>query len=304
MQRTEQGEAGNNPRRWLCLPALLFCAVDATLTLAGQDPEYWAGGWSPVNEANPVGKVLLSLHAVAFLAGIACWCVVFCLAILRLPEPLAVVTGLGVAVSHAVGAATWLLIWNVAWPWSLVAAILLLVGADAAIWQCWKRFRGPALDSGEGGQREWRRLFAYDAWANREAAAALRKAAAPPPRALQLLAHIAAAQQIWWARLQGEPAGTPVWPELTLEQSEAALAELEVRWQKFLADLSASGLARGVSYSNFAGERWVTPVAEILHHVVLHGGYHRGQIATYLRLAGCDAAATDYIVAVRRGLPE
>ncbi len=304
MDRLAQGISRSTSRFWLCLPALLFCAVDAALTLAGQDAEYWAGGWTPVNEANPVGKVLLSLHVLAFLAGIACWCGVFCLLILRLPEPLAVVTGLGVAVSHAVGAATWLLIWNVPWPWGLVASILLLVGADAVIWQCWKRFRGPGRETADGERRALQRLFAYDAWANRVVAAALRKAGTPPLRALQLLAHIAAAQEIWWGRIRGQPVATPVWPEQTLEQTEAALAELAVRWQKYFAGLDPGELARVVAYTNFAGETWRNTVADILRHVLLHGSYHRGQIATHLRQASCDPAATDYIFAVRGGLVE
>ncbi|HEY6147556.1 MAG TPA: DinB family protein [Thermoanaerobaculia bacterium] len=36
-------------------------------------------------------------------------------------------------------------------------------------------------------------------------------------------------------------------------------------------------------------------------HVVIHGGYHRGQIAAELRAAGFTPAYTDYIEAVRRG---
>jgi uncharacterized damage-inducible protein DinB len=37
-------------------------------------------------------------------------------------------------------------------------------------------------------------------------------------------------------------------------------------------------------------------------HVVLHGGYHRGQIASELRAAGFTPAYTDYVEAVRRNL--
>jgi len=37
----------------------------------------------------------------------------------------------------------------------------------------------------------------------------------------------------------------------------------------------------------------------ILSHVIIHGGYHRGQIAILLRQAGSDPAVTDFIAYVR-----
>ena len=52
---------------------------------------------------------------------------------------------------------------------------------------------------------EFRRLFAYDDWANREALAAVTRAAGAPPRALQLVGHIIGAQELWWARLHDGP---------------------------------------------------------------------------------------------------
>src|SRR5207253_5968731 len=117
------GDPGMKRRFWLCGPAVLFCLLDATLTLAGQDPEYWQGTRTQVNEANPVGHWLLSWHELAFVAGIAVWMAVFTTATLRLPAPFAALVALSVAVAHTVGAATWLLMWQVTWPWSLVAAI-------------------------------------------------------------------------------------------------------------------------------------------------------------------------------------
>jgi uncharacterized damage-inducible protein DinB len=43
----------------------------------------------------------------------------------------------------------------------------------------------------------------------------------------------------------------------------------------------------------------------VLTHVVLHGAYHRGQIAADLRAAGLEPPYTDFIEAARRGeIPE
>src|SRR5262249_34798100 len=149
-------------RMWLCGPAVLFCLLDATLTLAGQDPEYWNGARTQGNEANPVGRGLLKWHERAFVGGIALGILGSTPATLRLPAPFAAATALSVAVGHTVGAATWLLMWTVTWPWSLVAAIGLLVAADSTIWFCWKRFRGQPYFRRRSTpmQTELQRLFA------------------------------------------------------------------------------------------------------------------------------------------------
>ena len=289
-------------RLWLCGPAVLFCLLDATLTLAGQDADYWQGARTQVNEANPVGRVLLGWHELAFVAGILVWVAVVIGATLRLPAPFAALVALSVAVAHTVGAATWVLMWSM-WPWSLVAAIGLLVAADSTIWFCWTRFRGQPYFKRRStpAQTELQRLFAYDAWANREVAAALRKLDAPPERTVQLLAHIYAAQELWRSRMHGEPSKVAVWPALTLEQSEAALAEIAAHWRAYLAALTPGELGRRVTYTNSAGETFTSTVEDILRHVAMHGSYHRGQIATHLRLAGLPAAYTDYIHAARQG---
>jgi uncharacterized damage-inducible protein DinB len=148
---------------------------------------------------------------------------------------------------------------------------------------------------------DFNRLFAYDAWANREALASLRSAGSSPPKAVRALAHLVGAGRLWLARLE-ESRGKPpaVWPELSLEEAGAGIEELAAPWREFAA-ASDGALTRTVSYTNSKGEPWTSSVADILMHVVIHGAYHRGQIASELRAAGHAPAYTDYIEAVRRG---
>ena len=147
---------------------------------------------------------------------------------------------------------------------------------------------------------EFERLLAYDAWANREALVSLQAAGNPPPKAVKLLAHLVGAGRLWLARLEGSREKPPaVWPELSLEDAARGVEELAARWRGFLA--GGPELQRKVSYTNSKGEPWTSSVADILMHVVIHGGYHRGQIASELRAAGFAPAYTDYIEAVRRG---
>lgn len=149
-----------------------------------------------------------------------------------------------------------------------------------------------------------RTLFAYDDWANREALASLKAVPEPSPRAVQLMAHIVAAQELWWGRLHNEPPSIAVWPELTLSECERRLAELSVRWRSYLHGLTTEQLRAEAAYTNSKGERWTSAVEDVLRHVLTHGAYHRGQIATHLRAAGHEAAYTDYIHAVRQGMVE
>lgn len=149
---------------------------------------------------------------------------------------------------------------------------------------------------------DWKRLFAYDAWANREVLASLRAAGeSAPERARKRLAHVVGAQRLWLARIEsagGEPPA--VWPDLTLDEIGAAIGELVARWARLVTGLDEIELARTVTYVNSKGEPWSSAVGDVLMQVVLHGGQHRGQIASDLRDAGITPAYTDYIEAARR----
>ena len=148
----------------------------------------------------------------------------------------------------------------------------------------------------------FRRLFAYDDWANREVLASLRQN--QNARTLELLAHIFAAQRVWLERLLQEKQSVPVWPEFTLEQCESQAAELAQSWKKYLASIKTDGLQQTISYQNTKGEPFTSRTDDILMHIIMHSAYHRGQIATHVRAAGSTPAATDFIHAVRLGFVE
>src|SRR6185503_2698675 len=98
--------------------------------------------------------------------------------------------------------------------------------------------------------------------------------------ALRLLSHIIGAQWIWLARLRYESPKMAVWPELIIEQVPPELDTLRDAWRSLLksADLSST-----IEYRNSKGESWSSTGDDILTHVILHGAYHRGQIATLVR---------------------
>src|SRR5262249_25468732 len=148
------------------------------------------------------------------------------------------------------------------------------------------------------------RQFAYDTWANREVLAAVRASVKESKRPIQLIAHILSASRLWMERIKRQPQSLPVWPEFTHDECEAQATEIGRLWHEYLATMSPSGLIEKVSYKNSKGEPWNSLVGDIMDHVILHGAYHRGQVATHMRENGLTPAYTDFIHAVRKGLIE
>ena len=139
------------------------------------------------------------------------------------------------------------------------------------------------------------RLFEYDAWANREEVALLRSLAKPPENAIKILAHIIGTQWLFLGRLRRDPKPEIVWPDLQLDKIGAQVEKLAAAWP---AELGRTDV---VEYTNSKGEKWTSRADDILTHVILHGAYHRGQIATIVRGSGETPAYTDYIHCVRQG---
>ncbi|HXW99673.1 MAG TPA: DinB family protein [Candidatus Acidoferrales bacterium] len=147
-----------------------------------------------------------------------------------------------------------------------------------------------------------RRQFVYNAWANREVLTTIKGSGSDNPRALQLTAHIIAAERLWLERIMQKPQSLPVWPDFDFERCEAESTEQARRWREFFDQTSAEDLSRLISYKNSKGEPWDSTVEDILTHVAMHSAYHRGQIASHMRENGKIPAYTDYIHAVRQGL--
>lgn len=152
-------------------------------------------------------------------------------------------------------------------------------------------------------QETFRRLFEYDAWGNLQVIESLRLATlAPSSRACAVTAHLIGAGRVWFERLHGRVSAIEVWPNFSVDECETAFRELDQSWKGYLRGLKPGDLERPIAYVNTKGEKWGSQVGDILMHVVLHGSYHRGQIAMLVRGSGARPAYTDYIEARRRGV--
>jgi uncharacterized damage-inducible protein DinB len=113
--------------------------------------------------------------------------------------------------------------------------------------------------------------------------------------ALPLFAHLLAAEHVWLARLRTREATVPVWPQLTLTECERLADENAAGYATFVGSRGENDLASLIRYRNTKGEEFTTSAIDILTHVVIHGAYHRGQIAKTLGRCGVQAVNTDYI---------
>lgn len=149
---------------------------------------------------------------------------------------------------------------------------------------------------------EIRRLFAHMRWADERALEALRGADPLPADAMRVYAHVLGAEHVWLSRLRQQPGRVAIWPTLALDECEALSRENSEGFDAFLDALEPGGEAREIDYRNSAGAPFRSRIGDILLHVAMHGGYHRGQVAMLLRQAGAEPMPTDYIAFVR-GVP-
>ena len=156
---------------------------------------------------------------------------------------------------------------------------------------------------------EVRELFAYHRWANArllEAAGTLsvedfgRDLGSSFPSVRATLAHLLSADWIWLERWRGtSPTAGPDWDAGTHAVLAVRWTELERAQKAFLDALDDADLDRDVSYRALNGAPHRNPLGELCRHLVNHGTYHRGQVATLLRQLGVKPPQTDLILYYR-----
>lgn len=144
-----------------------------------------------------------------------------------------------------------------------------------------------------------RSLYRYQAWADGEFLDALD--AIEPDRcggqrhaAIRLMNHCQVVGRIFAAHLTGEghsfeadnPPETPALSDL-----RAAVSEVDGWYRRYLETMTADLLSEPVAFTFTDGDRGCMTRAEILTHVVVHGGYHRGEVGQILAQVKAGSAA-------------
>jgi uncharacterized damage-inducible protein DinB len=137
----------------------------------------------------------------------------------------------------------------------------------------------------------WARDRALDAAAQLTAEQLTRDLGSSFPSVRDTLAHLWGAEWIWFERWRGR--SPTALPDAARFADVAALrAEwktLEAGVRAFVAELG-DDTDREFSYRNLAGKEGRSPFWQMVQHVVNHGSYHRGQVATMLRQLGAAPA--------------
>lgn len=149
-----------------------------------------------------------------------------------------------------------------------------------------------------------RRLFEWNARANRATFDSLAATGGPVGSALEVMAHLLAAESVWLDRLAGRADRVPVCPEWDVATCRSELEHVIEAWSRLVPPLGPGGLSRRVEYVNSNGERRTDPVEDILLHVIAHSAYHRGQIAMALRAGEEIPVSPEDLEQVRQRLVE
>jgi uncharacterized damage-inducible protein DinB len=153
---------------------------------------------------------------------------------------------------------------------------------------------------------DFRLLYDYNAWADHrtlDACAALsseqftRDMGSSFHSVRDTLLHIMQVEWLWLERWHGRsPASFAANGEYSnVESIRSRWLEIERDLLDYVASLTNEEVQRVVQHKTTAGVPQAAPLWQMLQHLVNHGTYHRGQVATMLRQLGAKPIATDLI---------
>lgn len=146
------------------------------------------------------------------------------------------------------------------------------------------------------------RLFNYDGFANEAILGTLLKSS-QPEKAIKLMAHLLAAQRIWYDRCSGSPSfAGPLWQDDgNINEFASIIKKNNADWINYLDTLTDAEFENIVRYNNLKGDPFENKLSDILIHVINHGTHHRAQIGQQLKFAGTEILpVTDYIAFARQ----
>jgi uncharacterized damage-inducible protein DinB len=155
-------------------------------------------------------------------------------------------------------------------------------------------------------KKDIQRLYKYNDWANQRTIDAVKglsdeqlyqKIGGSYESLFKTLAHILMAEWLWNERIRGKSPTDIFYGEVyeTLPALLEKWGQITAELREFMDGLSDDDLKKVVNYAFLSGESASRPLWHILQHVVNHGSYHRGQIATLVRQLGGKPVSTDMI---------
>lgn len=135
--------------------------------------------------------------------------------------------------------------------------------------------------------------FDYDLWANRRWIGSIALFKTYISQAHEVLEHIHKAQRLWLERC-----GMVMFAEQENVRLEDLFASTTMAWKGMIDDMTGE---EQITYKTFAGEEYTNSLAQIVHHVLNHGTYHRGQLRGLAQAEGIEGfPETDLILYFRK----
>lgn len=141
------------------------------------------------------------------------------------------------------------------------------------------------------------RLITYNSWANNLVIETITSQPVSDEIRTKM-SHILWAEWAWFHRIQGKIIDrTTIKDHLTNEELLKSAEENSQHWNWVIK--TQTDFNQIYEYKLLNGTESKSNFSDIVTHVVNHGTYHRGQIATLLRQAGLTPVATDFILFCR-----
>lgn len=111
------------------------------------------------------------------------------------------------------------------------------------------------------------------------------------------LVHVLSTEWGWLSRCGGQERGPSLNAEdfPTVESLIEEWAAVEKYVREFLSGLVDVDLERTIKYKGKGGRKCSMPMGELLHHSIIHGAHHRGQVAILLRELGYAPGSFDIL---------
>lgn len=143
---------------------------------------------------------------------------------------------------------------------------------------------------------ELEKLVRHNIWANQAWIDTLEAGARDDTYVATMVSHLLLGEQAWFQRIRGGIVDRNIWTAMT----PVEIQTLQARHVAFYEEQLAGDLTRLVPYERFGGQKYRSPISDILLHLCTHGAHHRGQLAAYASgrdLAKPDTDFIDYCMA-------
>jgi len=158
---------------------------------------------------------------------------------------------------------------------------------------------------------KYQRWFEYEVDSNAKVLASLQ--AVPDnlrvlpefQKAVNLMAHLVAARNMWLYRLGHGAKPADLFPSTTpISELPQLISAMESAWRSYFDKLNDGQLGQSFDYHSYEGPKFRNTIEDVLTQLYGHSLYHRGQIALILRTIGAEPAPTDFIYWTREPLAD